>query len=242
MCRNLSTNPENERTRMLLITFGRNSTVHWMDVLLTSIGSWTCVAIGGELGWYTALVQFNFKEVSHSWLCSSVCWLDFKNIATPSCHTADSNGKKNHLCQRKTSVTFARTFRHMLINSFLALDSLYLVYKSRPHMPDSREQNVNVTKISCSLTHSELITNKVDPFERSEIGFSCRQMTALTFKNVLSIFQLSNDHLVCHARQWNTYQPKNSSSDNKWARGNWNRAAVSIKAKLSILVFSTWAW
>ena len=69
-------------------------------------------------------------------------------------------------------------------------------------MPDSRMFN----KISCSLTHSELITNKVDSFERSEIGFSCRQMTALP---------LSNDNLVCHARQRNTYQQKKSPSDNK---------------------------
>ena len=42
-------------------------------------------------------------------------------------------------------------------------------------------------------------------------------MTALPLKNLLiSILKLSNDHLVCHARLGDLYQPKKSPScDNK---------------------------
>ena len=219
LCRNLFTNPENERTRMLLIIIGRNSTVqNWIEVLLTSIDSCTCVAIGGKLRWYTALVQFNFKEVSHSRLCSSICRLYFKNIATPGCHTADSNGKKNHLCQGKTSVMLHGPSDTCWQFSF----SLWEFISCHDFInPDLTCQTAECsTRYPVHLLIQNWSRTKLIPLKDQRLGSHVVKWLPYRLKNLLSILQLSNDHLVCHARQRNIYQPKKSPSDNKWARGN----------------------
>ena len=95
-------------------------------------------------------------------------------------------------------------------------------------MPGSKMFN----KISCSLPHSELITNKVDSFERSEIGFSYRQMTALYR------LKICYPYFIYQMIIWYAMQDSGIFINRKNLPATISER-VEIKAQLSILVFNT---